>query len=369
MPGSGMKTPSIEKNVINNVDISVIVPVYNVSAYIKKCVNSILNQSKKEFELILVDDGSDDGSEKICDEYEKKDNRVRVLHLKNSGVSRARNCGIKKSCGRYIVFFDADDYVDANALECMYDLASQENLDLVITGYYFEIGDSNGNVIQQLEQKIPDMKLLSVLEIRDNLVYLWNESMMYNIWNKLFDASIIRSYAVAFPKDKFFNEDREFVRMYIGHCKRIQIIEKCMYHYIKEHGNTATERYQPELFDIRIEEYRQLEEFFKNWNISSEDYSEYLSRQHMERLVGCVENMFHSPDVSVKKICNRIDQILKHAYTKSSIQKMKPTSLKMKIMLLSYKWNSIPLVFMMTWLIFELHTWNPKLFNRLKHKR
>ena len=100
-----------------NPKISIIVPVYNVEKYIHKCINSILDQSLTEFELILVDDGSPDRSGEICDEYSKKDNRIKVIHKSNGGVSSARNIGIDKACGEYIGFVDPDDYIDVNMYE------------------------------------------------------------------------------------------------------------------------------------------------------------------------------------------------------------------------------------------------------------
>ena len=103
--------------------ISVIVPVYNVREYIDRCVTSILQQTYKQFEILLIDDGSTDGSEKRCDNYKESDERIRVYHKKNGGLSDARNCGIQKAKGEYLTFIDADDYVGPLFLERLLDLA------------------------------------------------------------------------------------------------------------------------------------------------------------------------------------------------------------------------------------------------------
>ena len=114
--------------------VSVIVPVYNVEKYLEECCDSILNQTYKNLEIILIDDGSDDNSPKICDSYKEKDSRVKVIHQKNSGVSSARNNGIKNSCGDFIIFADSDDKLEKNMCEKAVEALSQ-NTDAVFFGY------------------------------------------------------------------------------------------------------------------------------------------------------------------------------------------------------------------------------------------
>lgn len=114
--------------------ISVIVPVYNVQEYLTNCINSILNQSYKNIEIILVDDGSTDESSSICDSYVKKDNRIEVIHKENGGLSDARNIGIKSAKGKYITFVDSDDYLDENYVKALYILITENNSDIACSG-------------------------------------------------------------------------------------------------------------------------------------------------------------------------------------------------------------------------------------------
>ena len=116
--------------------ISIIIPIYNVEDYLNKCIDSIIYQTYSDWELILVDDGSFDSSPAICDSYATCDSRIKVIHKINEGVSKARNIGIEIAQGEYIVFCDADDYVDPNYLKQF--LKNNKNADLVITGYYFD---------------------------------------------------------------------------------------------------------------------------------------------------------------------------------------------------------------------------------------
>ena len=117
--------------------ISVILPVFNMEKYIDRCVNSVIGQSFSDWELILVDDGSTDGSGNICDEYAKKDSRIRVIHKKNGGVASARQIGTDEAEGKYSIHCDADDWIDSNMLENMYSEAQKENADIVVSNFYY----------------------------------------------------------------------------------------------------------------------------------------------------------------------------------------------------------------------------------------
>lgn len=129
----------------SDVLVSVIVPIYNVARYLPACLDSVLAQTCRNFELILVDDGSPDECPSICDEYAGKDSRIKVIHKRNGGVSSARNAGIKVSCGKFIVFIDPDDYIDSDLLE--YVLACQESTgaDIIVCGY--RRVDEKGNLL------------------------------------------------------------------------------------------------------------------------------------------------------------------------------------------------------------------------------
>lgn len=163
--------------------ISIIVPVYNVELYLDKCIQSILAQSYPNFELLLIDDGSSDGSKEICDKYAKLDSRIRVFHRINGGVSSARNAGLEKAKGDWIAFIDADDWVFPNFLSDF--VANLENnVDLYIQGYV----DSNNDKFVKDNRYWVSSDL--IVELDD--VYL---GQLYGfVWNKLFKSSIIRLY-------------------------------------------------------------------------------------------------------------------------------------------------------------------------------
>jgi len=116
--------------------ISVIIPVYNVEPYLKKCLDSVVTQTYKEIEIILVDDGSTDGSGPICDEYAAQDKRIRVIHKRNGGLSDARNVGLDRCSGRYVTFIDSDDYVASDYVERLYRILVEYNADIAVCDYF-----------------------------------------------------------------------------------------------------------------------------------------------------------------------------------------------------------------------------------------
>ena len=137
---------------MKKVKISVIVPIYNVEKWLSKCINSILAQNFKDFELILINDGSTDNSEKICYKFLDHDNRVKYFYKKNGGLSSARNLGIKKATGKYIVFIDSDDYVDKNYLQYLYESVSKNNSQVAICN--FNLVDEKGNILDTVVNRV-----------------------------------------------------------------------------------------------------------------------------------------------------------------------------------------------------------------------
>lgn len=204
--------------------ISIIVPVYNAEQYIARCIDSLLNQSYINFELLLVDDGSTDSSGIICDEYSAKDNRVRVFHKVNEGVSSARNLGLDNARGEYIVFCDADDYV-SNEWLTAYSDAIDNNIDFAVQGFYEVKGHeiSPRRLMRKYYNK--DAKKQLIIDL------LEDDSFGY-IWIKLFRRTIIEKYNIRFNEFCKLGEDSLFISNYLMYAESIISIDKLNYHYV-----------------------------------------------------------------------------------------------------------------------------------------
>lgn len=198
--------------------ISIIVPVYNTEKYLCRCLDSILQQSFSDFELIIVDDGSKDNSGVLCDKYADLDNRIKVIHQINQGVSCARNVGIDASCGRWVTFVDSDDYLEEGFLDIDYDL----DVDLIIQKEHV-IG-------KNLDVTFPT-GLYEGEGCKDFLsVYLVNELMRVP-WGKFLRTEIIRQYCVQFNTNYKMGEDTLFMLDYYLYCNKVFVAAKSCYMY------------------------------------------------------------------------------------------------------------------------------------------
>lgn len=214
--------------------ISVIIPVYNAERYLSQCMDSILSQTYRDFEVILINDGSTDSSKFICEEYAVKDARVRVLHKQNGGVSSARNLGLKNAIGEWIVFCDADDYVSPYYLDNLYKAVDEYDIDLV---FNYAVVHCN----KSIEKENYPVKIINVNEISDMFLYndlIWHTSP----WSKLFKRSIINEGQLKYSEDMHIGEDALFLYSYILLCRKIRVICTCDYHYIIRGTESLTHR-------------------------------------------------------------------------------------------------------------------------------
>lgn len=201
--------------------ISVIVPVYNTEQYLPRCIESILSQSFTDFELLLIDDGSTDGSGAICDEYAKKDYRIRVFHQENRGSAASRQLGFEKAEGFYIAAVDADDWVEANYLESMMDVALKKNADLVVSAYW-------NNKMGEDTYVANEPQGVDVLSWQSS--FLGYHGCHAGLWNKLLRKDLLCQSNVLIPKYDFY-EDMVCTISYLQQCRNLSYCPIAAYHY------------------------------------------------------------------------------------------------------------------------------------------
>lgn len=213
--------------------ISVIIPVYNVEKHLRRCLDSLLAQTISSFEAILINDGSTDTSGSICDEYAGKDERFKVFHTANSGVSAARNLGLAHATAEYITFIDSDDSVEQNYLELM--LAASVNDDLVIMGVKFTL--PNG-VIEKIESYTADH-----FKINKSLPFkAFDNSSYHFVYSKRYKRDILEKGAISFDTTLSMGEDTLFVLQYLKLCKKVIILGNTPYHYYRYGGGTLSSK-------------------------------------------------------------------------------------------------------------------------------
>ena len=209
--------------------ISIIIPVYNVAKYLPNCLKSISVQTFIDFEVLLIDDGSTDKSGEICDNYCKIDNRFKVYHKQNGGVSSARNYALDKITGEWVYFCDADDLLYEDTLQTLL-VEVGDNIDCTMGGYISMT--ENGDILMKNE-----IIETTVMSIEDALIDFYNPKYtLFNvyIWNRLFKRSIIQKYNLQFREDLFIKEDGLFLVQYLCRCKGLLVYNtKPVYKYIK----------------------------------------------------------------------------------------------------------------------------------------
>ena len=228
--------------------ISVIVPIYNSEAYLNKCIDSLINQTKKDIEIILINDGSTDASDKIIKSY--KDKRIKYYKNKNKGIGYSRNFGIDKSNSKYIMFLDSDDYLDIHACEELYKKIEKDKSDVVVSDF---IKSHNGT---EEIIKINDFKKTN-LDKNSNILLDINLSP----WNKIYSSKLIKDNNIRFPEDIKY-EDVLFVLNCLDKAKSISKLNKALNYYIVR-DNSETKTYDKKVFDI-IKVVKRFRSYFNN---------------------------------------------------------------------------------------------------------
>ncbi len=219
-----------------NKKISVIIPTYNVESYIEKCVDSVLNQSYKNFEILVVDDGSTDNSGDIADSISKKDDRIKVIHKENGGVSSARNIGIDNADGEYIVFIDADDYIADDFLEYMINMATATGADFCLSK----------NCYTKKDESQTENESVKVLSPEDATSLLLSPVVIVGCWNKIFKKSLLTENNLKFSEDLFYGEGLRFITMASQLSNCVAVGDRKVYYYRRNNDISATSKFDIE---------------------------------------------------------------------------------------------------------------------------
>lgn len=257
--------------------ISVIVPVYNVEQYLKRCVQSILNQTYSNLEIILVDDGSTDNSRKICDTFEDK--RIKVFHKKNEGLGKARNTGIKKATGKYYMFVDSDDYIDSTIIENLYTKLNEKKADTCIGGFkrvYADKTEVFSNIYADQTFYGTDVvnKVLSRMFGKKSKK---DDHIEMSVWKVLFSSNIIKQNNILFPSEKeFISEDIIFDIDYFSKAKVVTMSSDVGYNYC-DNSDSLTTRYNSNRFELQKKLMNELVRRTKDLNIYNKVYQRILN--------------------------------------------------------------------------------------------
>ena len=239
--------------------ISVIVPIYNVEKYLEKCINSITNQTYENLEIILVDDGSPDRCGEMCDEYSKRDKRIKVIHKENGGLSDARNAGIEAATGDYIAFVDSDDYIREDMYEKLYKALKNNNADMSICNFKY-VSDDGSDQFDNDNLPIKDEILSGMFILNEQMkktkCWYWVVA-----WNKLYKRELFSG--IRYPVGKI-HEDEFIIHRLLLKCQNVACVSDMLYYYVQREGSIISSKYNYRRLDEVEALYNRMEFYIDN---------------------------------------------------------------------------------------------------------
>ncbi len=313
-----------------DVKVSVIMPVYGVEKFVGKAIESIQAQTLKDFEFLIVDDGTKYHSGTICDEYAAKDPRITVIHKENGGAPSARNAAMDIARGKYYYFMDSDDWAEPTMLEDMVALAEKTDAQLVVTGYYIDTYYSDTAYYTQ-EQTQPDALYESKEAFRHAAYALFDANLLYTPWNKLYRGDYLRENNLRFSNT--FWDDFPFNLSVIRDIERVAVSSEKYYHFMRARAESETAKYHANMYEKREEEHRWMVELYDYWDVHDEASMEFVARRYIERVIGCIENVANPAcSLSRKEKHAEIRRIITSKTVRTQLPLMKARSKYMKRM-------------------------------------
>ena len=347
--------------------ISIIIPVYNVERWLTRAVESLQQQTFTDFEVFLVDDGSTDASGALCDQLAAEDTRIHAIHQRNAGAASARNVAIEQARGEYLYFMDGDDWCDAAMLADMYRVAKDNDLDLLVTGFYIETYYSEDKFYQETRDAA-DRIFASQAEFRAAAHELFDAQLLYAPWNKLYRRSYLIDNDIRFPGT--FWDDLPFNLAVMHQVERVGTLDGHYYHFLRARAESENTRYRADMYDKREEEHSWLQALYRSWSIDSPEIQEFLARRYAERLVGCVENVTNK-NCTLTRAEKRaaIAQMISTPQAKVALKKMSPGTFMMKVLFVPYRMQNVTLTMWESQFISFVKQRSTNLFARLKANR
>ncbi len=311
-------------------EISIIVPIYNMEAYLERCLDSLLNQTLKNIEIIAVNDGSIDNSLEILKKYSAKDNRIILINQSNSGVSAARNKGIQKADGNFIGFVDPDDWVDHDMYEVLLNTAIDNSAEVVMCSYIREFGThSKAKILDVAERVIYKDNEVKEKVLR-RLVGPLNEELRNpelldawgTVWSKIYRADLLKKNAISFTDLSIIgtNEDTLFNIHSLYHAKTFVILNKPYYHYWRLNHSSITSGYKPNLMEQWFNLYNIIEQFLAEKHMQQHYYKALNNRKCMNVLGLGLNTISHTHHASAVNKVKRLKAILNNDQLKRSFQ-------------------------------------------------
>lgn len=328
--------------------LSIIVPVYNVEKYLERCLNTLLNQTINDYEIILVDDGSTDNCAQICDNYKKQySNIIKVIHKKNAGLGLARNSGLEIAIGEYVAFIDSDDYVDNNMFKDLYEYAKENACDVVYCNYNIYKEDNNIKKIIENDEYILHKGKNEIKDVLLDMIgptpfYHSDVKLLMSVWRGIYSRKIITNYHLQFVSERIYiAEDIMWHIDFLPHCNCVGMIPQAYYYYC-DNGASLTRTYRKDRFDKERFLYQVQQNKLENLGFTQLEFQTRLDRQFLLKIRACItQEVRYIPQIGYKEAKNNIKEII----TKPEVEKLFQT----------YPYKHLPLKHQIFFILAKLH--------------
>lgn len=349
---------------------SIVMPVYHVEKYLEKMVSCVRNQTYSNWELILVDDCSDDRSGEICDRLSSEEQRIRVIHLeKNGGLSNARNQGMKVASGEYILFLDSDDWIESTLLQCVENSLKKNQAQIVIYGLVEEYENREEMVDYKKEVSSQEKYLTSQKDICKEVIQLEKKTLFGYAWNKVYQLSWLKEKQLNFETITMI-EDVVFNVHAVKNVQSINILSDRLYHYrIRDNGN-LTSKYLDNYFDLHVQRVQLFWDLYKEWGYLNKTVKTILAGIYCRYFLSALQrNCDPRSEMTQKQKRKWIRDCFQSRLFQKLLPYLSPDNRMMKLLSIAIRRKTIWGCWIMGEIIYIIKNRCPGIFARLKQNR
>lgn len=354
----------------NRPFVSVVMPVYNVEKHLEKAVQSVLDQTYQNFEIILVDDCSPDNCPELCEKIAESDERIQVLHHEvNQGLSCARNTGLAKAKGRYVWFMDSDDYVENDLFEKAYKSVEQNEAKVILFGLVEDYYDANDELHHSIEIKEKAKNYVTADELRDYVITLEQKTLYGYAWNKFYDLDYLKKLGLQYEKVTLI-EDILFNVKYFMDIDSMNILDFAGYHYNKRMDNSLTSKFVPDYYKLHRRRIELIYKQYQYWNKADAAIKEVLAALYTRYIFSAIQRNC-DPRAGMSHARRRawVKKLYQESLVKELIPYGKTDAKLLKIMLKQLQKEHVTFVVILGRVIYICKTKLPMVFAAVKQKR
>ena len=324
---------------------SIIVPVYNAGSFLAKCIESIIGQTFKNIEIILINDGSVDDSLSVCHKFKEFDERIIVTDQKNAGPSIAKNVGIEISRGEYILFVDADDYIETDMVICMHKELKKTGSDLIICGYRVNEMFHDCAVVREVsfDANVYDGKI-----DRQDFAVLYKKPMINQNWNKVYCTNIIQSNKIRFKNNLSLGEDLLFNLEYMKHCRKITVINDSLYNFNRSNTGSLTHVFREDFPIIQKALYNDVCDFVRSYyDFDNGIYIPEAGDVYLQTMISYIATVTRSNDITSQKRRQIIKTIVADEELHDISVNIKKDNIKKRFLFCLFRTRAVHLLIML----------------------